>query len=75
MIDTLVLFRKIYNVPAFGTTEKRMKNLKLASFGRLFGLGEETHRALDDVRMNIEVLKRCCTQVFNFVIMPFFRLY
>jgi len=43
---------------------KRAGYLKLATLGRYFGLGEEKHRALDDIRMNIEVFKKCTLTLF-----------
>eukprot|EP01097_Dermamoeba_algensis_P009426 TRINITY_DN662_c1_g1_i1.p1 TRINITY_DN662_c1_g1~~TRINITY_DN662_c1_g1_i1.p1 ORF type:complete len:413 (+),score=140.99 TRINITY_DN662_c1_g1_i1:43-1281(+) len=49
-VDTYPLLKK-----KFGT---RAGNMKLASLGLYFGLGKETHRALEDIRMNIEVMKR-----------------
>ncbi|KDO55487.1 hypothetical protein CISIN_1g0236272mg, partial [Citrus sinensis] len=36
----------------------------LASLATYFGLGQQTHRSLDDVRMNLEVLKYCATVLF-----------
>ncbi|XP_065874408.1 protein NEN4 isoform X2 [Euphorbia lathyris] len=56
MIDSLgVLSQK------FG---KRAGNLKMASLASYFGLGQQRHRSLDDVRMNLEVLKHCATVLF-----------
>mmetsp|Transcript_9712 Transcript_9712/g.39502 ORF Transcript_9712/g.39502 Transcript_9712/m.39502 type:complete len:331 (-) Transcript_9712:73-1065(-) len=52
VVDTLPLLKK-----KFG---QRAGNLKLARLGEYFGLGEEQHRSIDDVLMNIEVLK-CCS--------------
>ncbi|KAK9177468.1 hypothetical protein WN944_029490 [Citrus x changshan-huyou] len=34
---------------------------QMASLATYFGLGQQTHRSLDDVRMNLEVLKYCAT--------------
>jgi DNA polymerase III epsilon subunit family exonuclease len=56
VIDTLPLLRE-----AFG---KRAGDLKLASLGNYFGLGQERHRAIEDCRMNIEVLKNCSMILF-----------
>uniref|UniRef100_A0A7N2MPW4 Uncharacterized protein n=2 Tax=Quercus lobata TaxID=97700 RepID=A0A7N2MPW4_QUELO len=36
----------------------------MATLATYFGLGEQTHRSLDDVRMNLEVLKYCATVLF-----------
>ncbi|KAI3756203.1 hypothetical protein L1987_56020 [Smallanthus sonchifolius] len=38
--------------------------MKMASLATYFGLGEQKHRSLDDVRMNLEVLKHCATVLF-----------
>nr|XP_009776147.1 PREDICTED: uncharacterized protein LOC104225970 isoform X1 [Nicotiana sylvestris]XP_016480149.1 PREDICTED: protein NEN4-like [Nicotiana tabacum] len=43
---------------------KRAGNMKMASLATYFGLGEQKHRSLDDVRMNLEVLKHCATVLF-----------
>ncbi|KAJ4974124.1 hypothetical protein NE237_007298 [Protea cynaroides] len=48
-IDTLTLL-----TPTFGS---RARNMKMAA--AYFGLGQQSHRSLDDVRMNLEVLKDC----------------
>ncbi len=50
-VDTLQILRR-----TFGT---RAGDMKMASLGKLFGLGQEQHRAIDDCRMTIEVLKNC----------------
>ncbi|XP_030949847.1 protein NEN4-like isoform X2 [Quercus lobata] len=56
MIDSLgVLTEK------FG---RRSGNMKMASLATYFGLGQQKHRSLDDVRMNLEVLKHCATVLF-----------
>ncbi|KAF3975622.1 hypothetical protein CMV_001130 [Castanea mollissima] len=56
MIDSLgVLTEK------FG---RRSGNMKMASLATYFGLGRQKHRSLDDVRMNLEVLKHCATVLF-----------
>ncbi|KAL8465133.1 hypothetical protein ACS0TY_034581 [Phlomoides rotata] len=38
--------------------------MKMASLATYFGLGKQTHRSLDDVRMNLEVIKYCATVLF-----------
>lgn len=38
--------------------------MKMASLATYFGLGQQTHRSLDDVRMNLEVLKYCAAVLF-----------
>ncbi|XP_076948901.1 protein NEN4-like [Bidens hawaiensis] len=38
--------------------------MKMASLANYFGLGEQKHRSLDDVRMNLEVVKHCATVLF-----------
>lgn len=55
-IDTLPLLRKTFG--------KRAGNMKMASLGHYFGLGQERHRAIEDCRMTIEVLKSCSTVLF-----------
>jgi DNA polymerase III epsilon subunit-like protein len=55
-IDTLPLLRKTFG--------KRAGNMKMASLGNYFGLGKERHRAIEDCRMTIEVLKSCSTVMF-----------
>ncbi|XP_004508718.1 protein NEN1 [Cicer arietinum] len=56
IIDSLVLLTQ-----KFG---KRAGNMKMATLATYFGLGQQTHRSLDDVRMNLEVLKYCATVLF-----------
>lgn len=56
IIDSLALLTQ-----KFG---RRAGNMKMASLATYFGLGKQTHRSLDDVRMNIEVLKYCATVLF-----------
>ncbi|CAN6284027.1 unnamed protein product [Urochloa humidicola] len=51
MIDTLPLLTQ-----RFG---RRAGDMKLASLANYFGLGRQRHRSLDDIRMNIDVLKYC----------------
>ncbi|PIN26484.1 hypothetical protein CDL12_00764 [Handroanthus impetiginosus] len=41
------------------TFKNRTDNMQLVTLAKYFGLGKQTHRSLDDIRMNIEVLK-CC---------------
>ncbi|KAJ9568299.1 hypothetical protein OSB04_004265 [Centaurea solstitialis] len=55
-IDTLALLTQ-----RFG---RRAGDMKMASLAAYFGLGKQTHRSLDDVRMNLEVLKYCATVLF-----------
>ncbi|KAI9113738.1 hypothetical protein K1719_014989 [Acacia pycnantha] len=43
---------------------RRAGNMKMATLASYFGLGEQKHRSLDDVRMNLEVLKNCATVLF-----------
>ncbi|PIA57755.1 hypothetical protein AQUCO_00600466v1 [Aquilegia coerulea] len=38
--------------------------MKMATLATYFGLGAQTHRSLDDVRMNLEVVKYCATVLF-----------
>ncbi|MCL7028062.1 hypothetical protein MKW94_008593 [Papaver nudicaule] len=62
MIDSLgVLSQK------FG---KRAGNMKMASLADYFGLGQQKHRSLADVRMNLEVLKHCATVLFLESMLP-----
>ncbi|XP_020594983.1 protein NEN4-like [Phalaenopsis equestris] len=51
VIDSLEILAK-----AFG---RRAGDLKMATLASYFGLGQQKHRSLDDVRMNLEVLKHC----------------
>ncbi|XP_010921282.1 protein NEN4-like isoform X1 [Elaeis guineensis] len=53
MIDSLAVLNR-----GFG---KRAGDLKMATLASYFGLGQQKHRSLDDVRMNLEVLKHCAT--------------
>lgn len=55
-IDSLALLTQ-----RFG---RRAGDMKMASLATYFGLGQQTHRSLDDVRMNLEVLKYCATVLF-----------
>ncbi|XP_022740947.1 protein NEN4-like [Durio zibethinus] len=43
---------------------RRAGNMKMASLAAYFGLGQQKHRSLDDVRMNLEVVKHCATVLF-----------
>ncbi|XP_021733876.1 protein NEN1-like [Chenopodium quinoa] len=56
VIDSLALLTE-----RFG---RRAGNMKMATLATYFGLGHQTHRSLDDVRMNLEVLKYCATVLF-----------
>ncbi|KAK1280718.1 hypothetical protein QJS04_geneDACA015173 [Acorus gramineus] len=53
MIDSLAVLMQ-----GFG---RRAGNLKMATLASYFGLGQQKHRSLDDVRMNLEVLKHSAT--------------
>ncbi|KAJ8452308.1 hypothetical protein Cgig2_006113 [Carnegiea gigantea] len=55
-IDSLALLTE-----RFG---RRAGNMKMATLATYFGLGQQKHRSLDDVRMNLEVLKYCATVLF-----------
>lgn len=55
-IDSLALLTQ-----RFG---RRAGDMKMATLATYFGLGKQTHRSLDDVRMNLEVLKYCATVLF-----------
>ncbi|PWA69859.1 polynucleotidyl transferase, ribonuclease H-like superfamily protein [Artemisia annua] len=55
-IDSLALLTQ-----RFG---RRAGDMKMASLAAYFGLGKQSHRSLDDVRMNFEVLKYCATVLF-----------
>ncbi|WVZ57552.1 LOW QUALITY PROTEIN: hypothetical protein U9M48_007924, partial [Paspalum notatum var. saurae] len=56
MIDTLDLLTQRFR--------RRTGDMKLESLANYFGLGRQRHRSLDDVRMNIDVLKCCATVLF-----------
>ncbi|CAK8578831.1 unnamed protein product [Lathyrus sativus] len=56
IIDSLVVLTE-----KFG---RRAGNMKMATLASYFGLGEQKHRSLDDVRMNLEVVKHCATVLF-----------
>lgn len=55
-IDTLPLLTQ-----RFG---RRAGNMKMATLATYFGLGPQKHRSLDDVRLNLEVLKYCAAVLF-----------
>ncbi|KAG6589518.1 protein NEN1-like [Cucurbita moschata] len=55
-IDSLALLTQ-----KFG---RRAGDMKMATLASYFGIGQQTHRSLDDVRMNLEVLKYCATVLF-----------
>ncbi|KAK1435831.1 hypothetical protein QVD17_01601 [Tagetes erecta] len=55
-IDSLALLTQ-----RFG---RRAGDMKMATLASYFGLGKQSHRSLDDVRMNLEVLKYCATVLF-----------
>ncbi|CAF1702650.1 unnamed protein product [Brassica napus] len=42
-------------------TYSRIIRTQMSSLARYFGLGDQTHRSLDDARMTLEVLKSCAT--------------
>ena len=56
IIDTYPLLRKTFG--------KRAGNMKMATLGNYFGLGQERHRAIEDCKMTIEVLKNCSMTMF-----------
>ncbi|KAL5725864.1 hypothetical protein ACHQM5_008956 [Ranunculus cassubicifolius] len=56
LIDTLTLLTQ-----RFG---RRAGDMKMASIATYFGLGQKNHRSLDDVRLNLEVVKYCSTVLF-----------
>ncbi|XP_022728169.1 protein NEN1-like [Durio zibethinus] len=56
IIDSLALLTQ-----RFG---RRAGNMKMATLAKYFEIGKQTHRSLDDVRMNLEVLKYCSTVLF-----------
>lgn len=56
LIDSLHLLQQ-----KFG---RRAGDMKMATLANYFGLGSQKHRSLDDVRMNLEVLKYCATVLF-----------
>ncbi|XP_030466710.1 protein NEN1-like [Syzygium oleosum] len=50
VIDTLELCEKFRG---------EVDNLAMATLAEYFGLGEQTHRSLDDVRLNLRLFQRC----------------
>ncbi|CAL4998449.1 unnamed protein product [Urochloa decumbens] len=56
MVDTLPLLTHWFG--------PRAGDMKLASLANYFGLGKQRHRSLDDVKMNIDVVKNCATVLF-----------
>ncbi|KAJ3673821.1 hypothetical protein LUZ60_005813 [Juncus effusus] len=56
LIDTLPLLTQ-----RFG---RRAGDMKMASLANYFSLGRQSHRSLDDVKMNISVVKNCATVLF-----------
>lgn len=55
-IDTLPLLSETFG--------KRAGNIKLATLSSYFGLGQQTHRSLDDARLALQVLKNCGAVLF-----------
>ncbi|XP_028788234.1 protein NEN1-like [Neltuma alba] len=55
-IDSLVSLTETFG--------RRAGNMTLATLAEYFGLEKQTHRSLDDVRTNIEVIKCCATAMF-----------
>ncbi|XP_054820781.1 protein NEN3-like [Prosopis cineraria] len=55
-IDSLPLLTQTFG--------RRAGDMKMASLATYFGLGQQRHRSLDDVRMNLEVIKYCATIMF-----------
>ncbi|KAJ3676631.1 hypothetical protein LUZ60_004043 [Juncus effusus] len=56
MIDSLNVLSQ-----GFG---RRAGDLKMATLASYFKIGQQTHRSLDDARMNLEVIKHCATVLF-----------
>ncbi|KAF5792681.1 putative DNA-directed DNA polymerase [Helianthus annuus] len=56
IIDTLKLLTETFG--------RRTDNMKMATLAKYFGLGQQSHRSLDDVRMNFEVVKLCASVLF-----------
>ncbi|CAM6011778.1 unnamed protein product [Sphagnum balticum] len=56
VIDTLPLLKSTFGC--------RAGNMKMASLASYCGLGEQAHRSLEDVQMNIQILKSCATILF-----------
>ncbi|KAI3785678.1 hypothetical protein L1987_44802 [Smallanthus sonchifolius] len=55
-IDTLPLLTRTFG--------KRAGDMKMATLAAYFGLGQQSHRSLGDVRMNFEVVKLCASVLF-----------
>ncbi|MFS7972076.1 putative ribonuclease H-like superfamily, exonuclease, RNase T/DNA polymerase III [Helianthus anomalus] len=56
IIDTLKLLTETFG--------RRTDNMKMATLAKYFGLRQQSHRSLDDVRMNFEVVKLCASVLF-----------
>ncbi|KAG7552347.1 Ribonuclease H-like superfamily [Arabidopsis thaliana x Arabidopsis arenosa] len=56
IIDSLALLTQRFGV--------RADDMELAEWAAYFGLCNQTHSSLDDIRMNFEVLKCCATVLF-----------
>nr|DAD21890.1 TPA_asm: hypothetical protein HUJ06_023353 [Nelumbo nucifera] len=48
----------------WSSDSKTQQGFQMATLAAYFGLGQQKHRSLDDVRMNFEVLKNCATVLF-----------
>ncbi|XP_054822510.1 protein NEN3-like isoform X1 [Prosopis cineraria] len=55
-IDSLPLLTRTFG--------RRAGDMKMASLATYFGLGQQIHRSLDDIRVNLEVIKRCAAVMF-----------
>ncbi|KAL3347311.1 hypothetical protein AABB24_021140 [Solanum stoloniferum] len=62
LIDSLPLLKKWFG--------KRARNMKLDSLATYFRFEDQVHRSLDDVRMNLEVIKHCGSVLFLESIFP-----
>uniref|UniRef100_A0ACD5VJL3 Uncharacterized protein n=1 Tax=Avena sativa TaxID=4498 RepID=A0ACD5VJL3_AVESA len=51
VVDSLAVLGRLFG--------RRAGDLKMATLATYFGIGKQTHRSLDDARMNLEVLKHC----------------
>jgi DNA polymerase III epsilon subunit-like protein len=51
VVDSLAVLGRVFG--------RRAGDLKMATLATYFGIGKQTHRGLDDARMNLEVLKHC----------------
>ncbi|KAL2246582.1 UNVERIFIED_CONTAM: Protein NEN4 [Sesamum indicum] len=54
---------------------KRAGNMKMATLADYFGLGQQKHRSLEDVRLNLEVLKHCATVLLLVCIYIYIYIY